>query len=194
MDSVKEAMKELLSGKRQVDCIGEGDGNKKQRNYGGKRYHNTLLLLQHYRTIMWVMENFPEAIAEELEEPLSPVDDLLDRVEIEVACGNKKLERTLDEAGKTRKLIRRINEALTVLKNKPGDGEKLYQLIYMSYIAPEQLSHIELLYRLNLSSRHYYRLRQQAITILSICLWSAPTVEIEMWMEMLELLESKEME
>ena len=30
-------------------------------------YHNTLMLLQQYRTIVWMMECFPETIAEELE-------------------------------------------------------------------------------------------------------------------------------
>ena len=157
------------------------------------RYHNTLMLLQHYRTIVWVMESFPDTIAEELEKPFEQLDTLLEHMDTEVARGNKKLENRIAGARKTRLLIDRVNEALTVLKNKPENGEKLYQLIYLTYIAPEKMSVPELLYRLNLSSRHYYRLRQQAITILSIRLWSAPTAEIELWVEMLELLEKDEM-
>ena len=54
----------------------------------------------------------------------------------------------------------------------------------------DKLSHTDLLYRLDISSRHYYRLRQQAITILSIRLWSAPAGEIDSWLEVLTLLES----
>ena len=33
-------------------------------------YHNTLLLLQHYRTILWTLECFPSSVAEELDRPL----------------------------------------------------------------------------------------------------------------------------
>ena len=73
---------------------------------------------------------------------------------------------------------------------KPENGERLYELIYLTFIAPEKLSHKELLYRLNMSSRSYYRLREQAITILSIRLWAAPTTEADFWLDMLTLLES----
>ena len=51
------------------------------------------------------------------------------------------------------------------------------------------MSHTELLYRLDMSSRHYYRLRQQAITILSIRLWAAPAADVDLWLDMLTLLE-----
>ena len=33
-------------------------------------YHNTLLMLQHYRNISWALECFPADIAAELERPL----------------------------------------------------------------------------------------------------------------------------
>lgn len=156
-------------------------------------YHNTLMLLQHYRTIVWVMECFPETVAEELERPFEKLDTLLEQVDLEMAMGNKKLEARMEEVRKSRLLLDRVNEALTVLKKKPVDGERLYRLIYLTYIAPEQLSHNELLYRLDMSSRHYYRLRQQAITILSIRLWAAPAAEVDLWLEMLMVLEGMEL-
>lgn len=155
-------------------------------------YHNTLLLLQHYREIAWVMECFPETVAGELEKPFGGVDMLLEQVDLELAMGSQKLEARMEGAKKSRLLLDRVNEALTVLKKKPEDGERLYNLIYLTYIAPEKLSHAELLYRLDLSSRHYYRLRQQAITILSIRLWAAPAADVGLWLEMLELLEGTE--
>ena len=72
---------------------------------------------------------------------------------------------------------------------KPDDGERLYELIYLTYIGPEVLNHNDLLYRLNVSSRHYYRLREQAISILSIRLWSAPNKEIDFWLDILSAIE-----
>lgn len=155
-------------------------------------YHNTLLLLQNYRTLVWVMECFPETVAEELDRPFSDVDELLEQMDLQLAMGNRKLENQLEGAKKSRLLLDRVNDALTVLKHKPGNGKKLYRLIYLTYIAPEQLSHTELLYRLDMSSRHYYRLRQQAITILSIRLWSVPSAEVDLWLDMLEFLEGLE--
>lgn len=156
------------------------------------RYHNTLLLLQNYRTIAWMMECFPETIAEELDSPLGELDMLLEQMDLEMSMGNKKLEARMEGIQKSRLLLDRVNEALTVLKKKPENGERLYKLIYLTYIAPEQLNHTELLYRLDMSSRHYYRLRQQAITILSIRLWAAPAADVDLWLDMLTLLEKGE--
>ncbi len=155
-------------------------------------YHNTMMLLQHYRSIVWLFECFPENVARELEKPFEGVDTLLEQVDLEVSWGNRKLESRLEGIQKSRLLLDRVNEALTVLKKKPENGERLYKLIYLTYIAPERLSHNELLYRLDMSSRHYYRLRQQAITILSIRLWAAPDTEVDVWLDMLTLIEGME--
>ena len=161
---------------------------EKQKN----TYHNTMMLLQHYRTIVWLFECFPENVAGELEKPFEGVDTLLEQVDLEVSWGNRKLESRLEGIQKSRLLLDRVNEALTVLKKKPENGERLYQLIYLTYIAPEKLSHHELLYRLDMSSRHYYRLRQQAVTILSIRLWAAPDSEVDVWLDMVALIERME--
>ncbi len=155
-----------------------------------KAYHNTELLLKQYRNISWLIEYFPEQIAAELDEPFEDIDKLIDRLDVNMAFGDKKLENRIAGLEKTRLILDRINDALTALKNKPGDGESLYQLIYLTFINPEQLSVNELLYRLNLSHRQYYRLRGLALNILSIRLWSAPKKEIDFWLEMISILET----
>lgn len=161
---------------------------EKQRN----SYHNTEMLLKHYRDIAWTIECFPGAVAKELDRPFADTDALIERMDIEMAMGNRKLENRMAGLQKSRLLLDRVNEALTVLKKKPDNGKKLYDLIYQTYITPEKLSRTEILYRLDISSRHYYRLRQQAITILSIRLWAAPSAEVDFWLEMLTLLEGLE--
>ena len=158
---------------------------EKQKN----TYHNTMMLLQHYRTVVWLLECFPENVASELEKPFEGLDTLLEQVDLEMSWGNRKLESRMEGIRKSRLLLDRVNEALTVLKKKPEDGERLYQLIYLTYIAPEKLTHKELLYRLDLSSRHYYRLRQQAVAILSIRLWAAPDSAVDVWLGMGALIE-----
>ena len=153
-------------------------------------YHNTELLLKHYRTMAWLLECMPNTIAAELDERFETVDELIGKLDVEMAYGNKKLESRLQNVQKTRLLLDRVNEALTVLKRKPGDGQRLYDLIYLTYITPEPLTHPELLYRLNTSSRQYYRWREQAINILSIRLWTAITKQGDFWLEMLTILDS----
>jgi len=153
-------------------------------------YHNTELLLKNYRTFVWQLECRPGVIAEELDTPFDTIDEMIERLQLELVIGDRKREREFASIEKSRALIDRVNEALTVLKKKPENGRQLYELIYLTYIAPEKLSHQELLYRLNLSSRSYYRQREQAITVLSIRLWAAPTTETEYMLDMLTLLET----
>jgi len=159
---------------------------QKKRNM----YHNAQLMLQNYRNITWALECFPASIAEELDQPLSDLDALLSLVSAEIGMDNVKLENRLLSVQRSRLLLDRINEALTVLRQKPGNGELMYKLLYETYITPDQLTHADILYRLHISSRHYYRLRQQAINILSIRLWAAPSGELDSWLEVLTLLEA----
>jgi len=159
---------------------------KKKRNM----FHNTQLMLQNYRNIIWALECFPINIAEELDQPLSDLDALLSLVSAEIGMNNIRLENRLLSVQRSRLLLDRVNEALTVLRKKPDNGELMYRLLYETYITPDKLSHADILYRLHISSRHYYRLRQQAINILSIRLWATPTGELDSWLEVLTLLEA----
>lgn len=152
-------------------------------------YHNTQLMLKSYRDIIWALESFPERVAEELNQPLEDLDQLLGVVDLRLAMGDTKLEHKLLSIKKSRLLLDRVNDALTVLRQKPGNGEQMYNVIYQTFITPDKLSHANILYRLNLSDRHYYRLRQQAVNILSIRLWTAPTGCLDAWLEVLTLLE-----
>lgn len=157
----------------------------KQKN----TYHNTLMLLKNYRTIAWMLECFPDNVAAELDRPFEELDELIEHIDIEMSMGNRKLESRIEGVRKSRILLDRVNEALTVLKKKPENGELLYNLIYQTFITPEKLGLTDILYRLDISPRHYYRLRSQAITILSIRLWAAPAKDVDFWLEMLTLLE-----
>lgn len=152
-------------------------------------YHNTTLMLKYYRDIVWALECFPEQVAEELDRPLKDLDALLSTVDTQLAMGNSKLEHRLQNIKQSRILLDRINDALTVLRQKPGNGEMMYNIIYQTFIMPDKLSHADILYRLDISDRHYYRLRQQAINILSIRLWMAPSGGLDAWLEILTLLE-----
>ena len=72
----------------------------------------------------------------------------------------------------------------------PENGEKLYELIYSSYIDPIKRNHADLIALLDVSSRTYYRMRKEAISVMSIRLWSAPSGDIDDWIEILTLMEN----
>ena len=153
-------------------------------------YHNTQMILRYYRDITWALNCFPSQIAEELDEAVGGLDELLSRIRIEIGMENKELENRLISIKRSRLLLDRVNEALTVLRQKPGNGELMYNILYLTYIAKEKLRHNDILFRLNISQRHYYRTRQQAINILSIRLWAAPAGGLDSWLEVLTLLEA----
>ena len=154
-----------------------------------KMFHNTSLMLQHYRNIAWMLECFPENIAEELDAPMQNLDALISAVSDEIGFDNRRMENRMKSVNKSRMLLDRVNEALTVLKQKPVDGQLMYDIIYNTYIIPEKLTHMQLVYRLNISTRHYYRLRNQAINVLSLRLWAAPVGELDSWIDILSILE-----
>lgn len=170
--------------------IASKDAQSRIQEKRQRMYHNTSLLLKNYRDIKWILECFPDEVAAELETPFTTVDALLTAMDLEMSLGNSKLEGRLKSMNKSRLMIDRLNDALSVLRKKPGNGEALYQVIYYSFLCPEELSSEAVLNKLGLSTRHYYRMRGEAITILSIRLWSAPNGALDTWLDILTLLES----
>ena len=154
-------------------------------------YHNTLLLLSNYRNILWQTDNELDTIAAELNLPLQKLDAVLSRIDAEIGMENRRLELRLERLAKTRQLLDRINDALTTLKYKPDNGPLLYDLIYLTYISEEKLHQTDVLYRLNISRRHYYRLKEQAINIISLRLWSVPSKNIDLWLDLVSMLSGK---
>ena len=154
-------------------------------------YHNTLLLLSNYRNILWQIDSELDTIAAELNLPLQKLDAVLSRIDAEIGMENRRLELRLERLAKTRQLLDRINDALTTLKYKPDNGPLLYDLIYLTYISEEKLHQTDVLYRLNISRRHYYRLKEQAINIISLRLWSVPSTNIDLWLDLVSMLSGK---
>ena len=154
-------------------------------------YHNTLLLLSNYRNILWQTDSELDTIAAELNLPLQKLDAVLSRIDAEIGMENRRLELRLERLAKTRQLLDRINDALTTLKYKPDNGPLLYDLIYLTYISEEKLHQTDVLYRLNISRRHYYRLKEQAINIISLRLWSVPSKNIDLWLDLVSKLSGR---
>lgn len=174
------------------ETIKDPNKRKKQQKKRKHLYHNTQVLMENYQTMLWVIENFPAAVAEELSEPMAETDRLLERIDLEFAMENHRLENRIRTIAKSRCLIDRVNVALTMLRSKPGDGEDMYQVIYQTYIKPEFTDIWDLFAKLALSRRHYH-LRGNAFGLMSLVLWSGPSAEITRWLEIVEMLEEMKM-
>ena len=107
-------------------------------------YHNTLLLLQHYRTILWTLECFPSSVAEELDRPLKDLDTLLDRIDLELGMNNRKLEGRMESVRRSRLLVDRLNDAVSILKSKPVNEDLFYMSVFITVSAK---TYEELLWR-----------------------------------------------
>ena len=139
--------------------------------------------------VVWVLECIPGEIAAELLGPVKDVDALAEKLDVQMSLENKRVESRVNAMMKTRFLVDRIHEALTILRKKPGNGEELYSIIYTTYIDPIERKHEEILAKLGMTTRTYYRLRKDAITLLSCRLWSAPSEETAAWLAVLTLLQ-----
>ena len=175
------------------ETIKDPEVRKTQQKKRKHLYHNTQVLMENYQTMLWVIENFPAAVAEELSEPMAETDRLLERIDLEFAMENHRLENRIRTIAKSRSLIDRVNVALTMLRSKPGDGEDMYQVIYQTYIKPEFTDIWDLFSKLALSRRRYYHLRGNAFGLMSLVLWSGPSAEITRWLEIVEILEEMKM-
>ena len=175
------------------ETIKDPEVRKTQQKKRKHLYHNTQVLMENYQTMLWVIENFPAAVAEELSEPMAETDRLLERIDLEFAMENHRLENRIRTIAKSRCLIDRVNVALTMLRSKPGDGEDMYQVIYQTYIKPEFTDIWDLFAKLALSRRRYYHLRGNAFGLMSLVLWSGPSAEITRWLEIVEMLEEMKM-
>lgn len=164
----------------------------RRQEFAKKAYHNTELLLESYRDLIWAVESIPDQIASELEMPFATLDELINRVDLELSMNNKVLEGRLNSVTQSRLLIDRMNEAISVLKQKPKDGPLLYDVIYQTYMSRDISENtFDLFYKLHLSRRKYYELRKKAIRLISLRLWSAPNREINMWLDVLTMLDKR---
>ena len=191
-DEIKKMVQLFVrTGLIEDENIAEERIRKAKQSNQRRVYHNTELMLKQYRNLAWVLETFPEEISDELEQPFENIDKLISRLDVEMAYGNRRLEHRLEGITQARLIIDRINVAVDSLKRYANQGELLYQLIYQSYISPERLIFTEVANRLDISERHYYRLRATAFKVISNRLWNSIDKNMNFWIEMLVILTTK---
>lgn len=155
-----------------------------------RSFHNTELLLTNYRKFSWMLSYFPENVAKELDLPFENSDSLMSALDVECARGNAKLENRLRSYLPLREQMDRLNEAVTLLKNKPDNGETLYKIIYYKYIADETITIDELCKRLYISRGTYSKMRKEALSWISFRLWGTNDKSLSFIMETISFIQT----
>ena len=200
MNHAEEEMKLSGNERRFLDFLKKGgylsdpevenpEVRAKKRADNRRIYHNTQLMLEHYRDLVWAMESIPNELKSELDIPLADLDALISRLDIELSLNNRRLESRLDALIKTRALVDRLNEAINFLKTKPDEGELMYQIIYYTFIGEKMNSVYDILNKIGIAKTRYYKLRKKAITMISVKLWTVPDIKLELWLELLSYFE-----
>ncbi len=74
--------------------------------------------------LVWVF-SYPEEILQELEAPFESFDRMVDRLDLEMAIGNKRMESRLEAAARSRLLLDRFNEAIGSSPQGADTGRKV---------------------------------------------------------------------
>lgn len=142
-------------------------------------YHDTWKLLQKYRDVVWSMELSVQQVKISFEKEFGQtIDDFLDSIYSAGAdLSGTEIEQHARCIQRSNQMIRLVDGALDILRNKHQNGEELYWILYYSFIIPQKLQNTQqIIDKLHIhvreiSYRTYFRKRQEAIIALSSILW-----------------------
>lgn len=141
-------------------------------------YHNTWKLLKKYRDVVWSLELSVQQIKNNFQlEYGSSIEDFLDSIYLagaDLAGGNFEHHAKCIE--RSHQMLKLVESAVNLLRSKHKNGEAYYWILYYTFLSSQQLRNEDIIDTLtphirNISSRTYYRKRQEAIEALSSVLW-----------------------
>lgn len=150
-------------------------------------FHNTQLLLERYRDVVWSLEvsvfqaniNFQSEFGNTIEEFLElSYEAGLDLPSSDVAARIRSIN-------KSRNMLRIIDSAVSLLREKYRNGEECYWVLYYTYLSPQQMGTIDEIvgklseFFLDFSRSTYYRRKNEGINQLGNLLWGYTTKECD---------------
>lgn len=146
-------------------------------------YHDTWQLLKKYRDVVWSLETSVQQVRRRFEVEFgNSVEEFLDSLYLAGADLNgSNIEQHAKCIERSYEMLKLLDTAVEVLRNKHKYGETYYWLLYYSFLSPQQLRNVEEIieklcpYIRDISYRTYYRKRQEAIDALSSVLWGYTT-------------------
>lgn len=142
-------------------------------------YHDTWKLLKKYRDVVWSLELSVQQVRSKFEiEYGSSIEEFLDSVYLAGAdLAGSDMEHHAQCIERSHQMLKLLDTAIDLLRNKHKNGESYYWLLYYSFFSPQQLKNVEeIIEKLrphirDISFRTYYRRRREAIESLSSVLW-----------------------
>ena len=146
-------------------------------------FHNTQLLLEHYRDVVWSLEvsvfqanvNFQTEFGSTIEEFLElSYEAGLDLPGSDVAARIRSIN-------KSRNMLRIIDSAVSLLREKYRNGEECYWVLYYTYLSPQEIGNVEDIvdklsdFFRDFSRSTYYRRKNEGIKQLGSLLWGYTT-------------------
>ena len=142
-------------------------------------YHDTWKLLKKYRDVVWSLELSVQQIRSKFEiEYGSSIEEFLESIYLAGAdLAGSNIEHHAECIERSHQMLKLLDTAIDLLRNKHKNGESYYWLLYYSFLSPQQLRNVEdIIEKLrphirDISFRTYYRRRREAIEALSSVLW-----------------------
>lgn len=142
-------------------------------------YHDTWTLLKKYRDVVWSLELSVQQVRNKIQvEYGSSIEDFLESVYLAGAdLSGTEIEHHTQCIDQSYKMLKLIEMAIDLLRNKHKFGESYYWLLYYTFLSPQQLRNVDdIIEKLrphirDISYRTYYRKRREAIEAFSSILW-----------------------
>lgn len=133
-------------------------------------YHDTWMLLKKYRDVVWSLELSVQHVRRQFEiEFGSTIEDFLESIYLAgVDFADSGIEEHAKSIEKSYKMLKLLNSAIDLLRNKHKNGETYYWLLYYSYLSPQQYKNADEIIELlrphidDISYRTYFRRRKEA--------------------------------
>jgi hypothetical protein len=148
-------------------------------------YHDTWKLLKKYRDVVWSLELSVQQVRNSFQiEYGSGIEDFLDSMYLAGAdLSGSKIEHHAKCIEKSHKMLKLVESAVELLRNKHKNGETYYWVLYYAFFSPQQLRNVEEIveklrpHMRDISYATYYRKRQDAVEALSSILWGYTSKE-----------------
>lgn len=142
-------------------------------------YHDTWKLLKKYRDVVWSLELSVQQVRSRFEiEYGSSIEEFLESIYLAGAeLNGSNIEHHAACIERSHQMLKLLDTAIDLLRNKHKNGEAYYWLLYYSFLSPQQQRNVEeIIEKLrphirDISFRTYYRRRREAIEALSSVLW-----------------------
>ena len=145
-----------------------------EKRHNAKLYHQTKLLLELYRKVVWSVENSLYDLESTATDFGSQrIQDLLNYLELDFEgdVDKVKIEDHLKSIEKSKDLVFLIDQAMMKLNDYPNGGKLFFSIINYKYILTYLYTDSDLMESLDLERTTFYKRKKEAINMLGTILW-----------------------